>query len=189
MMAEQLSIAQFRDELQRFGSEGPRMMKRLALAVIQDGTRQVLGNLNDDLVMRRTGTLMRYVGMALRAKLEQEGSITVGLPKGEKGAMIGRVQEEGATINAKNWFTKGGSGPWLVFPSAGGDQWTVSGVLKANARASYQGNRPVGVRLAMVKSVTLKPRYWWSGGWLYAAQRIPTYAKGIIDSMVKRGVE
>jgi hypothetical protein len=167
-MAEQISLAQLKVILERYRLNTPRVQKAIAKRVAALVANQATSNVNDDLLMKRTGGLMRYIGSNLRQIREQENSITIGLPKGEKLAIVGRMQDEGGTIHAKNWFTKpsaknpSGTGPWLIFPRAGGDWWTKAGVV----------SQAFGVQVgfAMVKQVTLKARYWFRGAVEFARQ-------------------
>lgn len=156
----QVSLAEMKDILERYKVNTPKMQRAIAKRGCALIAREAVSNVNNDLVMKRTGGLMQYIGAMLATQRETDNSVSIGLPRGERQAIIGRVQEEGATIHAKNWFTKPskahpeGTGPWLIFPRAGGDWWTQAGVV-----SQASGVKP---GFAMVKQVTLRARHWFS---------------------------
>ena len=97
-MAEQVSLAEFQAILERHRLNTPKVQKAIAKRLAGLIAQQAVSNVNDDLLMKRTGTSMRYVGMALRQQKEEGNSITIGLPKGDPLAKILRVHDQGGTI-------------------------------------------------------------------------------------------
>ena len=97
-MAEQVSLAEFQAILERHRLNTPKVQKAIAKRLAGLIAQQAVSNVNDDLLMKRTGTSMRYVGMALKQQNEESNSITIGLPKGDPLAKILRVHDQGGTI-------------------------------------------------------------------------------------------
>ena len=197
----QISLQEAVSLFQRLGMDTNKLGKTLALHVIADGTHEVLSNLNDDLVMRRTGGLARYVAAALKARVIGPASVTVGLPRGQMGAIIGRVQEQGATIRPKN-------ARMLRIPlpaaqtAAKVDRMAGLRLRETLAPDGSRFFRPRGKMVVgisrgtgkkrhfeawyVLKSqVTLKPRHWWSSGWKFAASRIGTHADAVVKPYLR----
>jgi hypothetical protein len=204
----QISIAEAIVIYQKLGLDAPKLGKALARRVVADGTRQVLTNLNDDLLMRRTGGFARYVAMSLKAVEETPTSLTVGLPRGQLGAVIGRVQETGATIRptrAQSLIiplpparTKAGAARDLFGPS-GERAESIRGALAPDGSPFFRpkGKEVVGITrgegknrhfeawYVLRREVTLRARHWWSSGWKFAGNRIGEHAMKVVPAFLR----
>ena len=101
MATIRVSAAEAAERFRQMQYDVPKGMKAVARMVCVSVQREALRNLNNGLLDRKTGTLMRYASANMQPIKVSDGW-AIGLPKGDLEARIGRVQETGATIKAKN---------------------------------------------------------------------------------------
>jgi len=211
-MAEVVTMDAYKDILEKFRLNTPRVMRAIAKRGAAFIAREATSNVNDDLLMKRTGGLMRYIGASLKVQKEETGSITIGLPAGDPLAIIGRVQDSGAHITAKN-----GAMLRIPLPPA----LTGAGVLKAplgEVGFSVRGamapgtnkkffllpnhnligiNRgEVGVKgggfeawFSLQPFIDLKPRGWFSGAVVFYRQNRDREVCVVIQKFLRSGGE
>jgi hypothetical protein len=181
MPTYRVSVAEAAARFRQMQVDVPKALTAVARAVCVDLQSEALRNLNGGYVNRRTSTLMRYVSANLRPIKVSDGW-AIGLPKGDMEAVIGRVQETGATIKAKNWFTKSGAGPFLVFAQPGGPGLTATG-QRSHAKGAQ-------VKLIFAKQVTLPSRPWFSSAVQTALGKVQIHINEQIAKAIEgRGVQ
>ena len=79
----------------------PEVVKGVAREVANRVEREALVNVNNNIVMKRTGGLMQYLSQALKLRNENGNTLTIGLPHGEQGAIIAAKLEVGGPIRGK----------------------------------------------------------------------------------------
>jgi hypothetical protein len=206
----QISIAEAVTIFRRLGLDAPKLGKVLAKRIVADGTRQVLTNLNDNYLARRTGGLARYVAMSLKVVEEKPGSLTVGLPRGQLGAVIGRAHEIGALIRPKRAQALTiPLPPALTRAGAPRDLWGPSGERADTLRGAFapdgspffrpKGKEVIGISrgegknrhfeawYALKREVYLRPRAWWSQGWRLAGEYVGAHAMKVVPAFLRGG--
>ena len=204
----QISLAEAVEIYRKLELNAPKLGRALAKRVLADGTRQVLINLDDNYLMRRTGNLARYVGMSLKQINETPDSLTVGLPKDQLGAIIGRVHETGELIRPKHGRALTiPLPPALTKAGAPRDLWGPSGERADTLRGAFapdgspffkpknmdvigitrgEGkNRHFEAWYALKEEVYLKARSWWSQGWRLAGESLGQHARQVVPRFLR----
>jgi hypothetical protein len=175
MATIRLSVAEAAERFRQMRVDVPKALKAVARAVCIDVQTEALRNLNGTYLDSRTGTLMWYASANMRPIKVSDGW-AIGLPKGDLEARIGRVHETGAVIKAKNWFTKSGAGPFLVFPDPSGPGLTATG-QRSNAKGAQ-------VKLIFAKQVTIPSRPWFSAGVNTALLNVPKHVNELVAKAI-----
>lgn len=194
-MGERVTLGEFRAVLERHKLNSDRVLRTVAMRLAATIQQEAVRNVNDDLLMKRTGGLMRYIGAKLAERREGPRTVMIGLPKGEPLAVIGRVQDEGQTIHPKNStmlripLPPALTGAGVLKAPLGEAGFSIRGEMAPGTDKKFfllPGHNLVGINrgdigvkgghfeawFSLHPFVVLKPRGWFRGAVQYARQRL-----------------